>query len=404
MVRMKITHELITDTHWGERGSLILDWGGMSAYLLRIGEYVYACTFCEPRWFLWRRDPAGTWERGASGPMLRTPLLLAGPEGHIHIISAGVHWTSREPGGFRDLKASELPQPCGTMIYVSAAINTKGDILLVFVNPERERQLLAGWLPAGAVTWQVRELATMPVRYCYPQIHLTGRQAHVFIVEDERVSDPAATWGNGQGFYYRFRELHYLHSTDVPTGGWSAPVPVARQDDGFMHTYDILSQPDDSVHLLWWAYDRSVHGAPAPDATSRLVHSIAAEPGAPFTHQIIADGTARAGNFRPDGKGGWHYLYGDATELRRHPYVGYDTAICRLAYRHRDASGALSAPVVLPTDGTPSVPHLLRPGRYGGDALPNSLEALWEDPWLNGGASCWRAACYTRVDLPRDPS
>jgi hypothetical protein len=113
---MNVTHERITDTHWGERGSLVLDWGGMSAYLLRIGEYVYACTFCEPRWFLWRRDPAGTWERGASGPMLRTPLLLAGPEGRIHVISAGVHWTSREPGDFRALQARELPQPCGTMI------------------------------------------------------------------------------------------------------------------------------------------------------------------------------------------------------------------------------------------------------------------------------------------------
>jgi hypothetical protein len=336
--------------------------------------------------------------------MLRTPLLLAGPEGRIHVISAGVHWTSREPGDFRALQARELPQPCGTMIYMSAAINARGDILLVFVNPARERQLLAGWLPAGADTWQVHEMAVMPVRYCYPQVHLTARRAHVFIVEDELVSDPAATWGGGQGFYYRFRDLQYLHCADVPNGRWSAPVPVARQDDGYMHTLDILAQPDDSVNLLWWAYDRSKHGAQAPDATTRLVHSIAAGPGAAFTHQVIADGTVRTGNFRTDGKGGWHYLYGDARELRRHPYVGYDTAICRHIYRHRDASGALSAHVVLPTDGTPSVPHLLRSDRYGSDALPNSLEALWEDPWLNGGASCWRAACYTRIDLTADPS
>jgi len=397
-----VTHERITLNHWGERGSLTLPWGRMSAYLLRLGETVYACTFFGgPQWKLWRRTAAGAWTPGASGAMMRPALMLAAPDGRLHIIAGGVLWTSRRPGGIDDLQARALPAVCGTMIYTGAAINAAGDILIVFVNPAKERELMTGLLPNGADDWIVGSIGTLEARYCYPQIHFVGDKAHVFVVEDELVHDPEAKWGPQSGHYYRFHKLRYAFTEDVRRGVWQHQL-VHEQDDGFVHTADILALPDGSVHCLSFGHDRSLHGAVAPDSRGFLLHMAASSPGSSFETFTVAEGHVNPAGFRPDGLGGWHYVYGEPIAApEKHPHTGLPETVYRHVYSHRAAPGkAGSLHVIdLPPDTSPGVPFLLRSARFGGQVLPDALELLWEDPWIHEGSLPDRAAHYSRIAL-----
>src|SRR5688500_4430338 len=215
---MKPKLALITDY---SKGNPV--WGGLTPGLLRMPWGAAATVLTEtPAWQLHVREGDGPWRPTLAGPMIRAPLLLSEPDGRLHVICGGIHWRAADPGPDSDFEAAALPRECGAMIYVGAAMNERGDLLLVFPHnrptEEEQRTLYSALLPRGGRRWIVRPMLTLPFRHCYPTIHSRGDAAHVVVTGDVIEHGPQFRWRQSTGYRYRLCSLTHAWTADVHAG------------------------------------------------------------------------------------------------------------------------------------------------------------------------------------------
>lgn len=382
---MKPKLTLITDY---SKGNIL--WGGLTPGVLRTPWGLAATVLTEtPAFLLHVTEGDGSWRPTLSGPIIRAPLLLTEPDGRLHIVCAGIHWRAKDAGPDSEFAVDALPPECGAMIYVGAAMNERGDLLLVFPHnrpiEDEQRTLYSALLPRGERRWIVRRIFELPFRHCYPTIHFRGDAAHVVVTGDIIERGPQFRWRQSSGYRYRLCSLTHLSTPDVYSGAWEARQ-FETYDDGWIFGTDIHAADDGSVHVLGYGTRRTLNienpDEPLPDGA--VMHWSTPKAGEPFGCQVIAQQTgASKSRFAPDGRGGWRYLMNFRGEVRPHPASAQDE-VASLRFARTNGWGQqpqvseLELGGVLPLSGV-----LARPQRFGGVSSPGTFDILISDPWAH---------------------
>jgi hypothetical protein len=329
-----------------------------------------------------------------SGPMIRSPLLLCEPDGRLHVICGGVHWRATAPGSDADFEAAALPRECGAMIYVNAAMNERGDLLLVFPHnrptEDEQRTLYSALLPHGERRWIVRKMLTLPFRHCYPTIHFRASGgADVVLTGDIIERGPQFRWRTSTGYRYRLCSLTHVWTDDVTRGDWQAHQ-FETYDDGWIFGTDIQAMPD-GVHFLGYGTRQTLNvenpDEPLPDAS--VMHWRTASRGGAYECQTIERATGcsfsrfspAAGS--PGTPGGWRYLLTVRDRPLPHPHGNIGEV---LSVRLATTESFGQPPRIRELDFGQRKPIdaiLARPERFGGVSKPGTLDALISDPWAH---------------------
>jgi hypothetical protein len=275
------------------------------------------------------------------------------------------------------------------MIYVGAAMNERGDLLMVFPHnrpsEDEKRTLYSALLPRGGRVWIVRRMIQLPFRHCYPTIHFRGDAADVVVTGDIIERGPQFRWRQSSGYRYRLCSLTHLSTADVYSGAWESQQ-FETYDDGWIFGTDIQLEADGAVHVLGYGTRQTLNvenpDEPLPDGA--VMHWRAGAPGAPFECQVIAQQTgASFSRFSPDGSGGWHYIMNFRGAVRPHPAGAMDE-VASLRYAHSSGWGRQPAVAELDLGAvTPLCGIMARPERFGGVAAPGTIDLLISDPWAH---------------------
>jgi hypothetical protein len=96
-----------------------------------------------------------------------------------------------------------------------------------------------------------------PIRSCYPQVALRGREAHVMAVGD--IVEPNAEWRKAKyekfnrGWDYVFRRLFYVWTPDITRRDFSQAIEIENVEPtaGHILNLDMRLGPDRTAHLLY---------------------------------------------------------------------------------------------------------------------------------------------------------
>ena len=115
------------------------------------------------------------------------------------------------------------------------------------------------WAAKGKLVWPwgAEYDKPQPIRVCYPDVAIRGRQVHFCGVSD--IEEPYKKWRDhklkltGQKWDYDFRRLFYTWTDDITTGKFQPWVEIASRDKtcGWIDPGDLWLAPDGSVHILW---------------------------------------------------------------------------------------------------------------------------------------------------------
>lgn len=382
---MKPKLTLITDY---SKGNLL--WGGLTPGLLRTPWGMAATIHTEtPSFQLYVSESESAWRPTLAGPVIRPPLLLSEPDGRLHIVCGGIHWRAKEAGPDSEFEVDALPPECGAMIYVGAAMNEQGDLLLIFPHnrpsEDEQRTLYSALLPRGEHRWIVRRMCELPFRHCYPMIHFHGNAANVVVTGDTIERGPQFRWRQSTGYRYRLCSLTHLWTKDVHADSWG-PQQFETYDHGWIFGTDIHADDNGAVHILGYGTRQTLNidnpDEPLPDAA--VMHWRAPSAGEPFACQIIDQQTgASTSRFVPDGRGGWRYLMNFRGPVRPHPASAQDE-VASLRFARSEGWGQQPHVSELDLGGVlPLCGILARPQRFGGVWSPDTLNILISDPWAH---------------------
>jgi len=270
-------------------------WCSGSTCLVRIGDDIFASGLdtiadAKPlnncRWTIHKRDPNG-WTLQQADPVGRTrepcPLATLAPDmlllsaNPTLVIDRTVHagparpeilqWSAR---AIDKPPQKPLPQwqgqpPFSEHSYRSFAADSSGGGLVLFQNigyTHAEWAWRDGdgrWASAGRLVWPwgAEYDKPQPIRLCYPNVAVRGREVHFCGVSD--IVEPYEKWRahkqklTGRQWDYEFRRLFYTWSRDIRTGKFEPWVEVASRDKtcGWITPGDLHVSADGVVHLLW---------------------------------------------------------------------------------------------------------------------------------------------------------
>lgn len=315
-------------------------WCHGSTCLARIGDTVFASgleTIADApplnncRWTLWRRGAAG-WTLVRTDPDGRTrePCpLIAFPEPGLVLLSANptLNPPGQAGGGparpvileFQAADPARAPASCHPgwgdtpaapafteHSYRSFAADGPGRELILFQNigythaewAFRDRE--GTWRAQGQLKWPwgAEYDRPQPVRVCYPNVALRGREVHFVGVSD--IVEPYAKWRQfkkeltGREWDYDFRRLFYTWSPDIARGGFREWVEIASRDStcGWISPGDLWVAPDGAVHIVWIerALDERLREKFFPDAKQRqeLNHALLRDGRVQSRHTLLA--------------------------------------------------------------------------------------------------------------------
>jgi len=270
-------------------------WCSGSTCLVRIGDDVFASGLetvkdAKPlnncRWTLYKRTVAG-WHLVQADPAGRTrepcPLVvLAG--GNLLLSANPTLVTDRNayagpahPEILRfSAKAPKAPfetilpvwdgQPQFTEhSYRSFAADSSSGGLVLFQNIDYTHTEWAfrdgdgRWAAKGRLAWPwgADYDKPQPIRVCYPDVTIRGRQVHFCGVSD--IDEPYGRWRDyklaltGEKWDYDFRRLFYTWTDDITTGKFHPWVEIASRDKtcGWIDPGDLWLAPNGSTHILW---------------------------------------------------------------------------------------------------------------------------------------------------------
>jgi len=270
-------------------------WCNGSTCLVRIGEEVFASGLetlkeAKPlnncRWTLYKRT-AGGWQLQQADRAGRTrePCPLAALPGGKLLLSTNstlVADRNAYSGPARPeillFSARDPKAPCKTILptwdgqpkftehsYRSFAADSSSASLILFQNigyTHAEWAFRDGdgrWAAKGKLAWPwgAEYDKPQPVRVCYPDVALRGRQVHFCGISD--IEEPYKKWRDyklkltGQKWDYDIRRLFYTWTDDITTGKFQPWVEIASRDKtcGWIDPGDLWLAPDGSVHILW---------------------------------------------------------------------------------------------------------------------------------------------------------
>jgi hypothetical protein len=104
--------------------------------------------------------------------------------------------------------------------------------------------------------WGAEYDQPQPIRVCYPDVAIRGRQVHFCGVSD--INEPYAKWRDyklkltGRKWDYDFRRLFYTWTDNIASGTFQPWVEIASRDKtcGWISPGDLWLAPDGSVHVL----------------------------------------------------------------------------------------------------------------------------------------------------------
>jgi hypothetical protein len=115
------------------------------------------------------------------------------------------------------------------------------------------------WAARGKLVWPwgSEYEKPEPIRVCYPDVAIRGREVHFCGVSD--IVEPHPKWREykrkltGQEWDYDFRRLFYTWTDDVTGGKFHPWVEIASREKtcGWIAPGDLWLAPDGSVHVLW---------------------------------------------------------------------------------------------------------------------------------------------------------
>jgi hypothetical protein len=132
------------------------------------------------------------------------------------------------------------------------------------------------WVAQGKLVWPwgAEYDKPQPIRVCYPNVAICGRQVHFCGVSD--IEEPYQKWRDyklkltGQKWDYDFRRLFYTWTPDITREKFHDWVEVASRDKtcGWIMPGDLWLGPDGSAHLVWTerALDERLRAKFFPDA------------------------------------------------------------------------------------------------------------------------------------------
>ena len=270
-------------------------WCHGSTCLVRAGESLFAAGLetiagAKPlnncRWMLFHRGPDG-WRKICTDPVGRTrepsPLAVFS-DGRVFLSAnptintdpnayAGparpeiLRFSDRDP----DAPPEKLipvwsgEPPFSEHSYRSFAADGPGHELIVFQNIGYTHAQWSFLDRDGR--WSAQEQLAwpwggdydkpQPIRVCYPNVALSGRQVHFCGVSD--IVEPNETWRafkkqlTGRDWDYDFRRLFYTYSRDITTGRFEPWVEIASRDktSGWITPGDLWLDDHGDVHILW---------------------------------------------------------------------------------------------------------------------------------------------------------
>lgn len=384
---------LITADAWGSHiagGHCRPDWGGLAACLLPTPWGFAATTINHtPNWVLWGRTRRSGWRSLLAGGLIRQPLLMCEPDGRLHVVCAGIHWRAKRPGPTTEFEVNLLPPEAGEMIHLGAAMNERGDLLLVFLHNKLVRPgawpVYAAMLPRGGRKWIVRRVFCPALRHCYPCIHFRGDAVDMVLTGDIRETGKRYRWGASSGYRYRFCALTHVWTDNVHRGRWHAKQ-FDESANGSIFATDIQCLDDGSIHALGtatWAPSDPLRPVDS-QGDKEIIHWRTAQRGSGFEKQTIARKSDFAiSRFRPDRHGGWHYLLNLGGPRVLHPF-GERFCRQRIKLVHSPSWGEKSKDLHFDLrDTKPMYVALARPERWGGDIERRALDLWLADPWGN---------------------
>jgi hypothetical protein len=115
------------------------------------------------------------------------------------------------------------------------------------------------WAARGKLVWPwgSEYEKPEPIRVCYPDVAIRGREVYFCGVSD--IVEPHPKWREtkrkltGQEWDYDFRRLFYTWTDDITGGKFHPWVEIASRDKtcGWIAPGDLWLAPDGNVHVLW---------------------------------------------------------------------------------------------------------------------------------------------------------
>ena len=284
-----LADEIITTTTPSNNGSNPM-WSAGAPLVVRENGNVWASIsihdpeeppMCNTHWELWRKPVQGSWDLVRSGPAGSErepcPLFLIEPGRLFLSVHPKIIERERQSNGevtwfcqpaiaeFRidDIDGEPaLLQPefegrpeFNQHTYRSLAVDHGGGAFL-FMTIDRRNNFNVTWRDNSGAWHPVKEPA-FPIRSCYANMLLNGREGHVFAIGD--IKEPVPEWREekfrvlNREWDYAFRRLFYAWSPDLNSGGFSVPIEVDTVDDtaGWAYNLDMAFDANGRVHLLW---------------------------------------------------------------------------------------------------------------------------------------------------------
>lgn len=253
--------------------------------VVRVGDQVFASVMevgagvpplCNTRWRLFRRDEDG-WAEVLHPPAFRErePCPLVAPRpGRLlisvnpsveppgteygrcapHLLAVDVHNPERPPSALR-------PEWPGAPTFTDhsyrgfAADRQGGEVLVLNIDAQTSVQHWAFGDADGRFTRY--GAIRFPIRACYPQVALRGREAHVLAIGD--IVEPNEAWRahkratTDSAWDYVFRRLFYAWSPDLAASDFGPPVEVASVEatGGHITNLDLWLDGGGAAHLLY---------------------------------------------------------------------------------------------------------------------------------------------------------
>ena len=328
-------------------------WCHGSTCLARVGDRLFAtgletipgvAPLNNCRWFLLERDGGGWIRRftDTDGRTREPSPIAAFSDGTVWVSTNPTLAPNRtEPGGgparpeIVQFAASAASRPAATLqpawdgspaftehSYRSLAADGASGALVLFQNVGDThaewtfRDGTGRWSAQGRLRWPwgADYEVPQPIRVCYPNVAVRGREVHFFGVSD--IQEPRRAWREfkhtltGRHWDYDFRRLFHTWTPDITREPFRAWTEIASREStgGGTAVCDLFLAPDGAVHLLWTerAIDERLRATFFPDARqSHALHHAVLRDGRVIRRQTLQESTedkpgiiASAGRFQ----------------------------------------------------------------------------------------------------------